>query len=364
MRSSGKNQKPAALKPKGAAHDGNVKVRLSGTTLNPGSLFSNRTTIFAIMCPEHSPLLRFGSIPLAACEILCRPCCTCTGFGLIVAKWIMQSPDSETLSPPDSVVAPPLDFRGRWWIRIALFVLHIATLAAAMSLTPPGYFFELGEYTGSVLLFSSIFLWWLLCSVKTRRGILLYCILALVQAGFMALVGLHFQAEDTALRPILSEFAMKRIEWASQMEQFRMDTLFEMTSGKRQLSVEELRELQTRARAAKAKLSELQSETMRAIADAESRIAAVSSGAARDFQRGVESTRPESDETMKLMQDYFTQIEQLTGFLIDRRARYSQTTKGLVFKRDEDGQVFNKYVDIIAHLQEQSNSRSHGLKPH
>ena len=85
---------------------------------------------------------------------------------------------------------------------------------------------------------------------------------------------------------------------------------------------------------------------------------------ARDFQSGVESTRPESDETMKLMQDYFTQIEQLTGFLIDRRGRYSQTTKGLVFKRDEDAQVFNKYVDIIAHLQEQLNSRSHGLRPH
>src|SRR6266446_4531735 len=149
--------------------------------------------------------------------------------------------------PPISAVAPAPDFRGRWWIRIALFMLHIAILVAAMSLTPPGYFFELGAFTGSILLFSSILLWWLLCSAKTRRGILLYCILALVQAGFMALVGLHFQAEDTALRPILSEFAMKRIEWASQMEQFRMDTLFEMTSGKRQLSVEELRELQTRA---------------------------------------------------------------------------------------------------------------------
>ncbi|HEY6267943.1 MAG TPA: hypothetical protein VIX11_06580 [Candidatus Acidoferrum sp.] len=269
----------------------------------------------------------------------------------------MQSPNSETLSPPDSAVAPAPDFRGRWWIRIALFVLHIAILVAAMSLTPPGYFFELGAFTGSILLFSSILLWGLLCSVKTRREILLYCVLALVQAGFMALVGLHFRAEDRALQPIMNELAIRRIEWASQMEPFRMDTLFEMTSGKRQLSVEELRELQTRARAAKAKLSELQSEAMRAIAEAESRLAAVSSGAARDFRRGVESTRPESDETMKLMQDYFAEIEQLTGLLIDQQGRYSQTTNGLVFTRDEDAQAFNKQLDTIARLQEQLNSR-------
>src|SRR6266446_4753693 len=105
--------------------------------------------------------------------------------------------------PPISAVAPAPDFRGRWWIRIALFMLHIAILVAAMSLTPPGYFFELGAFTGSILLFSSILLWWLLCSAKTRRGILLYCILALVQAGFMALVGLHFRGEDRALQSIM-----------------------------------------------------------------------------------------------------------------------------------------------------------------
>jgi hypothetical protein len=276
----------------------------------------------------------------------------------------MQSPDSETISIPNSVTNPPPNFRGRWWVRLAIFVLHIAIVVAAMSLTPPGYFFQLGADTGPILLFSSIFLWWLLFSARTRRGIFLFCIVALGQAGFMALVGLHFQAEDKVLKPIMEEFAMKRIAWASQMGQFRMDPLFEMTSSKRQLSVEELLELQTRARAAKAKLSELQSEMMCAVSDAKSRIAALSSRAARDFRLGVESTRPESDESVKLLQDYSAQIEQLTGFLIDRHAQYFQTTRGLVFKRDKDAQAYKKQIDTITHLQEQLNSRSQSLKPH
>src|SRR5262249_55451074 len=139
-------------------------------------------------------------------------------------------------------------------IRVALFVLHIVVLVAAMSLTPSGYFFQLGHYTGTILLLSSILLWGLLFSSKTGRGILLYCILALVQAGAMALVGLHFQDEDRVLQSVMSELAAKQTQWASQMEPLRMDPLFEMTSGKRQLTVEELRELQIRSRAAKQKL--------------------------------------------------------------------------------------------------------------
>jgi len=276
----------------------------------------------------------------------------------------MQTPDSQALSQLDSVAAPSPGFRGRWWTRAVLFVLHIVILAAAISLTPSDYDFRLGYYTGSILVFSSIFLWWLLFSAKTRRGICLYCILALVQAAFMAFVGLHFQAEDRLLRAIMSEFAKKRIEWASQMDQFSMDPLFEMTSGKRQVTIKELRELQTRARAAKGKLTEIQAEYMRAIAEADTSIRAVSSGAARDFRSGVESTQSESDETMKLTQDYFTQIEQLTGFLIGRQGRYSQTTNGLVFKSDEDAQVFNKQVETIAQLQEQLKSRQQSVIPH
>lgn len=276
----------------------------------------------------------------------------------------MQSPDSKTLSHVDPIVAPSADFRVRWWLRVPLFVLHVVVVAAAMSLTPSAYFFQLGYHTGSVLLLSSIFLWCLLFSAKTRKGIWLYCLFALLQIGLMALLGLHLQAEDRALQSIMNEFVMKQAAWMSQMEQFRMDPLFEMISGKRQLSVEELRELQARAHAAKGKLDEIQADAMRTVAEAESRIAAVSSGAARDFRSGVESTRSESDQRMKLTQHYFGQVEQLTRFLIDCQGRYSQTAHGLVFKRDQDAKAFDQQVETITQLQQQLNSPRQSLEPH
>ena len=137
------------------------------------------------------------------------------------------------------------------------------------------------------------------------------------------------------------------------MGQFRMDPLFEMISGKRHLSVVELRKLQTQARAGKAKLSELQFDLMRSLRETERRIAGVSSEAARSFRSGFESSWPAVEEELKVMQDYFTKTDELAQFLIDRQGQYSQTPKGLVFRRDEDAQAFNKESDAIAHLQEQ-----------
>jgi hypothetical protein len=271
----------------------------------------------------------------------------------------MLAPDSEIPSSPGTEAAPQPDFRVRWWFRIVLFVLHLAIVVAAISLTPPGYSFQLGESTGSILLFGSIPLWWLLFAAKERPLIFLFCILAVAQAGFVALVALHFRAEDRVLRPIMEEFSTRRYRWAYEMQQFRMDPLLEMTSGRRPLSIAELRELQMRARAAKARWTEMQSEALREVADAESRIAAVSSGAARDFRRGFESTRPVWEE----QKEYFTEVEELTGFLIDRQGQYSQTSQGLEFKRDGDAQSFNKRLDAIARLQEQLNVAGHGLKP-
>lgn len=276
----------------------------------------------------------------------------------------MRSPDSEISARSNSAVAAQPIFWGQWWIRIAVFVLHIAVLAAAISLTPSGFSYQLGYYAGSILFLGSIFLWCLLLAAKTRRGIFLFGILALGQAGFVVLVGLHFRAEDRLLQTITEEFAMKKSEWASQMEHFRMDPLFETISGKRQLSVRELWALQIRARSGKAKLGEIHSDSMRSIAEAESRIAAVSAEEARNFRRGVESTQSGSDEGMKLMQDYFTDIEQLTGFLIDRQGQYSQTSRGVVFKREADARAFNEQLDAIAHLQEQLKSAGQGLTPH
>jgi hypothetical protein len=268
----------------------------------------------------------------------------------------MQSPDSKSLTALDSRVAPHQTFRGHWWIRLTLLVLHITILGAAISLTPDGYFFQLGEYTGTVLVFSTIILWWLLLSARTRKAITIFCVLALGQAGFMASVGLHFRAQDRALRPIIEELALKRNRWESEMGQFRMDPLFEMTSGKRRLSIAELRELQTQARTGKAKLSEVQSDLMGSVADAERRIAGVSFRAARDFRSGFDSTRPAFEEQVTVMQDYFTETDQLAEFLIDRQGQYSKTPNGLLFKRDRDAEAFNRQVDALAHLQEQINS--------
>jgi hypothetical protein len=86
----------------------------------------------------------------------------------------------------------------------------------------------------------------------------------------------------------------------------------------------------------------------RLLADAERRIAATSSEAANNFRRGVESAQPSSDEEMKLMQDYFSEIEQLTGFLINRQGQYVQTSNAVVFKTEKDSQAFNKQLDAIA----------------
>ena len=144
------------------------------------------------------------------------------------------------------------------------------------------------------------------------------------------------------------------------MGQFHVDPLFEMISGKRQLSVEQLRELQTQAQGGRANLTEVHSEVILSVDDAQRRIAGVSSVGARDFRAGFDSTRFE--EQVKLTQDYFAETDQLIEFLIDRQGQYSQTPSGLVFKRDVDAEAFNKQVDGINHLREQANSLLHSIK--
>jgi hypothetical protein len=73
----------------------------------------------------------------------------------------------ESLPPPVSTAAPRTDFRELWSIRAALWFLHLTVVVAASSSTPGGYYFQLGEYTGPALLFSSVILWWFLLSAET-----------------------------------------------------------------------------------------------------------------------------------------------------------------------------------------------------
>src|SRR5262249_114062 len=97
--------------------------------------------------------------------------------------------------------------------------------------------------------------------------------------------------------------------------------------------------------------------------DEERRIAAVNSREAHNFRLGVESSRQVADEGMKLMQDYFTDSEQLAGFLIDRQCQYAQTSRGLKFKKDEDVEYFNNQLNAIARLQKQLASINQRYHP-
>jgi len=264
---------------------------------------------------------------------------------------LSTNPETVEAASPGTPAQP--NFRGRWWIRIALFVLHIAVLGAGFLFTPAQYAFDFGYSYGSVLVLSSIFLWCLLIVAQTRRGIFVFCGLVLVQAGLVALVGLQFRAEDRVLQSIGEGITIKRSEWASQLQQFRMDPLSEMTLGKRKLSITQLQELKVRARDGKAQVDIVEADVIRSRAEMERRISAVSARAADNFRRGVESSRPLYAKEMELTRDYFTECEQLAGFLIDREGQYSQTPKGLRFKKAEDVQRFNDQINAIALLQKQ-----------
>src|SRR5262249_23605192 len=157
----------------------------------------------------------------------------------------MLSTSPQTVEAADSDTPPRQKSRVRWFVRVGLFLVHIGSLAGAASFTPGEYAFQFGFDAGAIVLVSTLFLWILLWAARTRGLLALFCALALAQVGCVALLGLHFQAEDRALRPMMEEFATKRVEWNSRLERFRLDRLFEMTSGHRKLSPAELQELRS-----------------------------------------------------------------------------------------------------------------------
>jgi hypothetical protein len=106
------------------------------------------------------------------------------------------------------------------------------------------------------------------------------------------------------------------------MSQFNMGPLYEMCEGERLLSLEELRELHTRAQGARTAIPELKAEKRQWAQEAESRIAKVSSQGAREFQLGLESRQSESDEILQTTLKLYGEDEQLTEFLIEREQHY------------------------------------------
>lgn len=267
----------------------------------------------------------------------------------------MPSTDPEAVEAASPAAAAPSSFRRRWIIGIGLLTLHLVVLVGALLVTPDDYYFQLGYYALPVVFFSSILLWGLLLVflLQTRLGIVLFSCLVLVQGGFVALVGLHFRAEQRVLRSIWEENIAKRNEWAAQMKHFSMDPLDEMTLGKRKLSLTQLQELQVRARDGEAQLDIMQSDGVRWQTEAERRLSTVSATAARNFRLGTESSQQVSAKEMELARDNFAKHERLLGFLIDREGQYSQTPSGLKFKKAEDLRAFNAQVSEISRLEKQ-----------
>jgi hypothetical protein len=246
---------------------------------------------------------------------------------------------------------------GRRRTRAMLFVLYAVLLATALSLVPSDYAFQLGYSMGQVIICSTIFLCLILFFGTTRKPILIFCAMALAQAGCVAFVGLRFRSEESTLQRIMAEVPEKQKAWAAQMARYRVDDLFETLSGKRPFSAEELTQFNERARAGEAKVQELKSEAERFEQHMQSRVATeVGSVAARDFQRGVESRRTEENDIWRLLSNYYSEVGQLTGFLIDRRGRYRTTDHGVEFYKEGDAQEYNERIDAVERLREQINS--------
>ena len=214
-------------------------------------------------------------------------------------------------------------------------------------MTPEGYFFELGLYAGAVLIFGCLFLWAILAIARDRSAILLFCVVALAQVGYVAFVVSGFRTENRALQQILGELPQKQEEWTSRMARFSMDPVFEMCDGKRQLSTAELLELEAEAKAAQAEVQVVKAEMVQWEDQAESRLAKVNRKGAHDFRLGLDSRQAESDEIMKLMKSYYAEVQELIRFLIDRQHKYRVTTEGLQFAREEDVQKFNDELSTI-----------------
>jgi MFS family permease len=258
-----------------------------------------------------------------------------------------------SLRPSDAPTERPLNGR----TRLALFAIHVALLTTAVSLTPQASLFRLRYHADSALVLGTLFLWILVWFVRTRRLVLVFCLLALAQAGFVGFVGLRSRADNAALQLILGDLLHYQENWNTQMAQFRADTLFDALSGTRPLQDEELSKAYALARAGKAKAGELHSEKMRRISQTENRLAVLSPELAREFRLGLDEGRPVAANSMTLLQNDFSEIEQLTDFLLERHGRYRATTKGLVFDRTEDAQRYNAMIDVIARLEQEIDLR-------
>jgi len=244
----------------------------------------------------------------------------------------------------DSVARPVFRTWSAWWIRVLLFIAHLALLVAAASLTPSNYAFQLGEVAGSVILLSTPFLWLLLWYARQRRTVLLFCGLVLAQTGLIAFVGIQFRAEDRVVREIEAEGVQRQSTWATQMANFHLERVFEMLTPGNEFRAEELPGLLEQARSATVTDREQWDQMLAWASDAEKRLAAVNLRTAAEFRRGFESTRARNERVQALNREYSAGIEKLVTMLIDKQGRYHSTKAGPEFDRQQDADAFNQVL--------------------
>jgi hypothetical protein len=259
----------------------------------------------------------------------------------------MEELPSAANAPAESPAENVFGVWGRWWIRVLLFLAHLALLLWAASLTPDGYFFQLGEIAGMVMFFGSLCLWFFLWFVRKRSTVLLFCALAVAQSGLVAVIGLQFRKEDRALQGVMADLDQRQKTGETQMASFHVERVMEMLAPGNEFHREELPGLRERAHAATIANTEYWAQFKASVNDAEKRLGAVSLKAASDFRRGFESNSARNERIQELNTDYLSEIEKLTTLLIDAQGHYHSTKSGLAFERKRDLDTFNQILDNL-----------------
>lgn len=261
------------------------------------------------------------------------------------------SPPTENC-PSDSVARPVVRGWSAWWIRVLLFIAHLALLAAALSLTPSDYAFQLGALAGLLMLVSTPLLWLLLWHARQRTRVLLFCGLVVAQTTLIAFVGIQFRAEDRLAREIGAEKEQRQATWETQIAAFNLNRLAEMLTPGNELHPEELPGLLEKVRSATVTNKEQWDQMQAWASDAEKRLAAMNVSAAAEFRRGFESTRARNERVQALNEEYYSTIEKLITLLIDKQGRYHSTKAGPVFDRQQDADAFNQVIKSLNAVEE------------
>lgn len=248
--------------------------------------------------------------------------------------------------------SPASGFWGRWWVRLLLFVTHLALLVASILLAPDAYAYQLGATVGPLIVFGTLVLWFLLWFARTRGLVLLFCSLILVQAGIISLVGLHFREEARLISEMSKETAQRQQQVVKSIAALHLERVFEMLRSGDQFHPEELPQLLDDARSAKIEMHEIEAGWEAWLKEEEQRIAAKDMQDAANFRRGIEDQKEHTERDQKRLDDYVDEIEKLIAFLIDRQGHY-RFRGGLVFDKAQDADTYNQIRDSLTKMGEQ-----------